>query len=68
MMPKRPPPGTDFLTVAEVAMWLRVCEQTVRRYIKTDELYAWNVGQLYKIPHSSVIKFLEEQTLKRKAK
>ena len=61
----RPPWGTDFLTVQEVARWLRVCDQTVRRYIQSGDLYAWNVGQIYKIPHSSVLQFLDNQTHKR---
>lgn len=62
----RPPWGTEFLTVAEVALWLRVCDQTVRRYIQEGDIYAWNVGQIYKIPFSSVVRFLEDQTKKKK--
>lgn len=60
-MPSQGPPRAEFLTVAEVAGWLRVCPQTIRRYIQSGEIYAWNVGSLYKIPYSSVIRFLEEQ-------
>ena len=61
----RPPWGTDFLTVSEVARWLRVHDQTIRRYIQSGELYAWNVGQIYKIPYTSVMQFLDNQTKKK---
>lgn len=62
----RPPWGTDFLTVQEVSKWLRVCDQTIRRYIRTGDMYAWNVGQIYKIPYSSVMQFLDNQTKKKR--
>lgn len=47
------------LTVEECASFLRVCPQTIRRYIKAKLLPAWDVGSLYRIQLVDFVNFLD---------
>lgn len=48
------------LTVDEVATALAVDERTVRRYISDGKLYAFKVGNQYRIPRSSLSQIIGE--------
>lgn len=45
---------SDLLTVAEVAVALRVATATVRRHISSGDLKAVRVGRMWRIPSSEV--------------
>jgi excisionase family DNA binding protein len=49
------------LTVDEVASALRVDERTVRRYIADGRLYAFQVGNQYRIPRSSLAQITRKE-------
>lgn len=48
-----------FVTVAEVAMLLRVSKMTVYRLVHTGELASVTVGRSLRIPESAVHEFLK---------
>ena len=52
------------LTVAEVAMAMRVSNMTVYRLIKSGELPAVRVGKGYRIRGSELQRFLEERSVR----
>lgn len=62
-MPKTKPSSTPlmeqkFLTVAEVAVVMRVSKMTVYRLINTKELVAIRVGRSFRIPEPAVENYL----------
>jgi excisionase family DNA binding protein len=65
-MPRRSPdqePGPlidmRFLTVAEVALIMRVSKMTVYRLVQSGELDAIRVGRSYRVPERAVSKYLK---------
>lgn len=48
------------LTVQEAAEYLRVTDQTVIRYIKSEQLEAKKVGRGWRIPEDQLTKFLDQ--------
>lgn len=54
-LPNRVP---RLLTIAEVALHLRVCQRTVSRKIKDGDLRSHRVGNRIRIPESDVIAYL----------
>lgn len=51
---------TDFLTVREVAEYLKMSTLTIYKYIKDQQLEALEFGGHYRIKRSSFFKFLED--------
>ncbi len=51
--------GSDFLTVQEVSTILKISVLTVYKYIKSFKLGAIELGGRYRIPRSSLLKFVE---------
>jgi excisionase family DNA binding protein len=49
---------TDLLTVNEAAGLAKVCHHTVRRWIRTGKLTAYNSGMRVRVDRTDVIKFL----------
>lgn len=49
----------DFLTRAEVARYLRVCDRTVSRLIRTGQLPAARIGRAVRIRHSDLLEMLD---------
>lgn len=45
----------ELLTIDEVAAWLRVHPETVRRWLRTGELQALKIGGTYRVPRSVVL-------------
>ncbi len=65
---KGPPPGADerMLSVPEVAEWLHVGAETVRRYLRAGRLRGVLLGgrgSAYRIPEAEVRRFLSGQPL-----
>lgn len=54
------PVYTHTITVEEAARQLGVCRQTIRRYIQTGRLIAWDVGAFYRIPVMEWENFLQK--------
>ena len=52
------------LTVAEVAVGMRVSNMTVYRLIKSGELPAVRVGKGYRIRESALERFLEDRSVR----
>ncbi len=50
----------SFLTVSEVALIVRVSKMTVYRLVHCGDLEAVRVGRSFRIPESSVDKYLKE--------
>lgn len=50
--------GTRFLTVAEVAVLLRVSKMTVYRLVHARELTAVRVGRSFRVPENAVDLYL----------
>lgn len=48
-----------FLTVAEVAVMLRVSKMTVYRFVNSGELASVRVGRSIRIPHAAAKAFIE---------
>ena len=51
----------EFLTVSEVAAWLRLSEKTIRKYINEKELAAYKFGKEWRIEKEEIQNFLERQ-------
>ncbi|NLR70960.1 helix-turn-helix domain-containing protein [Novosphingobium sp. ERN07] len=49
---------TELLTVNEAASLAKVCHHTVRRWIRTGKLTAYNSGMRVRVDREDVIKFL----------
>lgn len=49
---------TELLTVNEAARLAKVCHHTVRRWIRTGKLAAYNSGMRVRVDRANVIKFL----------
>lgn len=49
------------VSVSDVAKWLGVHRNTVFNMISRGEISAFRVGLLIKVPHSSVLAYLEAQ-------
>lgn len=49
---------TELLTVNEAASLAKVCHHTVRRWIRTGKLTAYNSGMRVRVDRADVIKFL----------
>lgn len=49
-----------FLTVAEVALMMRVSRMTVYRLVHAGELPAVRFGRSFRVPESAVLKAIEE--------
>jgi excisionase family DNA binding protein len=49
-----------FLTVAEVAMLMRVSKMTVYRLVHSGELTAVRVGRSFRVPEHAVHEYLRE--------
>ena len=52
--------GDSFLTVAEVAEWLKLNQQTVRNWIDRGELPALRVGRRVRIKRSDYERYLSD--------
>ena len=48
----------DLLTVAEAAVALHRCEETIRTMIKKGELYGVKIGRRYYVPKAKLMDFL----------
>jgi excisionase family DNA binding protein len=48
----------QFQTVKDIAETLKVCEATVRRWIKDGDLRAINVGRGWRVAHEDLEEFL----------
>ena len=57
---RRLPAAGDLLTVAEVAVMLRVSKMTIYRLIDAGRLNAVRVGRSFRLPQASVELFLCE--------
>jgi excisionase family DNA binding protein len=57
----------DLLTVADIAARLRVSAETVREWLRTDQLRGYNFGGRtgWRIPTSEVDQFLVRKRVKR---
>ncbi len=57
----------EYLTVAEVARRLKVTQETVREWLRTDVLHGYNLGGRagWRIPVSDIARLLESRTGKR---
>lgn len=53
------PAGGPFLTVAEVALMMRVSNMTVYRLIRIGELPALRISRSFRIPESAVTGYLK---------
>jgi excisionase family DNA binding protein len=51
----------NIYTLQEVAEWLKVTDQSVRRWIKDGKLSAYKLGHDWRIAESDVLTFLEER-------
>ena len=51
----------NIYTVQEVAEWLKVTDQSVRRWIKVGTLPAAKIGHDWRVHESDVVKFIEER-------
>lgn len=56
--PPAPEPASPLLTVAEVATQLRVDVQSVRRWIRDEQLAAFKVGREYRVHPTHIDRFL----------
>lgn len=61
-------PEVTYHTVKEVATTLKVSESTVYNLLKSHELDAVRVGRSWRIPATSVQKYLQSNTLLRELK
>ena len=50
----------DIMTISQVATYLQVCQQTVRRLIDNKKLVASKVGNTWRIKKADIEKYLEE--------
>jgi excisionase family DNA binding protein len=50
--------GVRFLTIAEVALVLRVSKMTVYRLVHAEELAAIRVGRSYRVPDTAVSQYM----------
>jgi excisionase family DNA binding protein len=50
----------ELLTVEEAAHALRVDEDTVRLWLRTDQLPGYKLGKSWRIPRSSLLDFLRQ--------
>lgn len=53
--------SADLLTRAEVARYLRVCDRTVSRLIRTGQLPASRIGRAVRIRQSDLLNLLNEK-------
>ena len=64
-MTRQPPikggEGHEMLTVRDVANAFRVCDRTVRNWIKDKKLIAVKEGRLIRIPKSSMNDFIQKR-------
>jgi excisionase family DNA binding protein len=58
MPSERPLSDVRFLTVAEVALIMRVSKMTVYRLVHTGELESIRVGRSFRVPESAVNQYL----------
>lgn len=56
-----PPMESPYLTAVEVARYLRVDAQTVRRWCATGEMRAVRVGKLLRVDRSELERFTSGQ-------
>lgn len=52
------PAPAELLTVAEAAAYAKVCHHTIRRWIKSGSLVAFDSGHRIRIDRKAVVKFL----------
>jgi excisionase family DNA binding protein len=57
-------PGSNFLTVGEVARLMRVSNMTVYRLIRSGALKAVRVGNRYRVRESDVHTYLNESYIR----
>lgn len=50
----------SLMTIAQAAEYLKVCDKTVRRLIKRQELTASKVGRSWRIQKADIDKYLNE--------
>lgn len=50
----------SLMTIAQAAEYLKVCDKTVRRLIKRQELTASKVGRSWRIQKANIDKYLNE--------
>jgi excisionase family DNA binding protein len=57
----------EYLTVADVAMRLKVSQETVREWLRTEALHGYNLGGRagWRIPRTDIARLLESKTGKR---
>ena len=48
-------------TIREVADWLKVTDQSVRRWIKSGQLPAAKLGHDWRVLESDVVRFIEKR-------
>lgn len=51
--------GDELLTIPDVARILRMSEKTIRRYIQSGELIAYEIGGKYRISRANLDDFLK---------
>ena len=49
----------EILTIPEVAKFLKLSEATIRRWIKSGKLPAFQIGRKYRIRKSDIVKRFE---------
>ena len=56
----------EYLTVADVATRLKISQETVRAWLRTDVLHGYNLGGRagWRVPVSDVARLLESRTVK----
>jgi excisionase family DNA binding protein len=57
----------EYLTVADVATRLKVSQETVREWLRTDVLHGYNLGGRagWRIPNTDIARLLESRSGKR---
>jgi excisionase family DNA binding protein len=60
-MPPSPAPSKTFLTVKEVAQYLRVNQYTVYRLVSQKKLPAYKVGSQWRFKRSGLDEWLKKQ-------
>ena len=55
--------GTKFLTVAEIAVALRVSKMTVYRLVKNSDLESIRVGRSFRVTEESLRKYIDGRVI-----
>jgi excisionase family DNA binding protein len=60
--PERGPPE-DLIKLAEAARLLKVCRQTVLRFVVTGRLTGWRIGHLWRVSKADVLAQIQVHTV-----